>query len=70
MIIRGSVGSVDSACVKWYVDDTTSVCGQGFGSESGVESDDCVIICQNVLIIVVDHLLISLFDSLVAGVSF
>ncbi|KAL1803561.1 hypothetical protein ACET3Z_032208 [Daucus carota] len=36
------VGSVDSACVKRYVDDTTSVYGQGSSSTSGVESDDSV----------------------------
>ena len=41
-MIRVGVGSVDSACVKRYVDDTTSVCGQGSSSTSGVESDDSV----------------------------
>nr|XP_017233332.1 PREDICTED: vicilin-like antimicrobial peptides 2-3 [Daucus carota subsp. sativus] len=35
-------GSVDSAHVKQYVDDATSVSGQGSGSASGVESDNSV----------------------------
>ena len=42
MIIRVGVGSVDSALVKLYVDDTRSVCDQGSGSASGVESEDTV----------------------------
>ena len=81
MIIRVGVGSVDSTRVKRYVDDTTSVCGKGSGSASGVESNDSV---SNLSITLggsryylpkcrdnscrtfVDQL----FDSLVAGVSF
>ena len=74
-------GSVDSAHVKQYVDDATSVSGQGSGSASGVESDNSV---SNLSITpggsryylpkCLDNncrpFVDQFFDSLVAGLSF